>query len=241
MIVFRWLGQACFLLFLPGGIHVLIDPPHPQVGYSISAHSIPADLVFVSHEHMDHNYVEAAAPTVRGRPRVISPLAGPGEQTGDYEENTLDPGAPTIKFSRIFAYHDNVQGADRGIDTITCLKTNGLRIVHLGDLGQLSLTPEQIKEIGPCDVLMIPVGGFFTIDGAQAVAIVNQLHPRVIIPMHYQTPALNADLQGKLGPVTAFLEAIRGQAAIKTVAARDLKLSAATLPGRQTVYVLRYQ
>ncbi len=232
-VVIRWLGQACFLLTTGGGAHLLIDPPNPSVGYHIAAHSIPADLVFVSHNHPDHDYVEA----VHGMAEEWGPILAHGfSETGARTERHHEK----VSYHRLAAYHDNVHGAKRGPDTITVLETGGLRVCHLGDLGQLALTPTQVKEIGKVDVLMIPVGGFFTIDGPQAAAIVGQLHPRVILPMHYRTAALNPDLRAKLSPPDAFLAAMRGKAAVVRVQARDLPLSPATLPKKPTIYLLRY-
>ncbi len=144
-------------------------------------------------------------------------------------------------YARLSAYHDNVHGAKRGPDTITVIQTGGLNICHLGDLGQLALTPNQVRNIGHVDILMIPIGGFFTIDGPQAAAIVAQLHPRVILPMHYGTPALNPYLRSKLAPPAAFLTAMRGKAKIVSVKARDLSLSPKTLPKAPTIYLLRYE
>jgi len=252
-IVIHWIGQACFLLTIPharvmttdsthsntmfktaGLARVLIDPPHPEVGYNVTEHSIPADAVFISHDHADHNFSDAAQqPSL-----IVPPLTTPSPAV---VTSGSTKGPIGLRYKRIFAYHDNVHGTQRGPDTITELDANGLRIVHLGDLGELSLTPAQVKAIGRVDILMIPVGGFFTIDGNQAVKIVSQLHPRVIIPMHYSTPALNADLQKKLAPATVFLTAMRGKAAVVTIKARDFAISPATLPKKPTIYMLRYQ
>ena len=247
MTVIRWLGQACFLILTLGGARILVDPPNPSVGYHITAHSIPADLVFVSHEHPDHNFVQAAVSTSRGPVQTIQPLTPPKETDTDLTSDlTYNYGAPglsadTVIARRVFAYHDNVEGKERGPDTITVLQTGGLRIVHMGDIGELTLTPSQVTDIGKVDILMIPVGGFYTVDGAQAASIVAQLHPRVIIPMHYSTPALNAELRAKLSPATAFLAAMHGKASVVTVRARDLKLSPKTLPATPTIYLLRYE
>ena len=233
-LVIRWLGQACFLLTTIGGSHILIDPPHPEVGYHIVAHSLPADMVFVSHEHPDHNFAEAAS----GTPALIAPLTKPGPT----QSGVVDAAVGVVfRYTRLFAYHDNVHGVKRGPDTITVIETNGLRICHLGDLGQLALTPYQITAIGRVDVLMIPVGGFFTINGTQAAAIVQQLHPRVILPMHYATPALNSDLREKLATNLAFLAAMKGHAAVVSIHSRDLSLSPKTLPKTPTIYLLRYE
>lgn len=246
MTVIRWLGQACFLILTVGGAHVLIDPPNPQVGYHLTAHSIPADLVLVSHSHPDHSYTAAAASTERGAPKVIGPIPRPTppytDSHGDATYSFGVPGLPADKVTatRIFAYHDNVQGKQRGTDTITVLQTGGLRICHMGDIGQLTLSQPQIKAIGRVDVLMIPVGGFYTVDGIQAAALVDELHPRVIIPMHYRTAALNADLKAKLAPPDEFLSAMAGKATVVRVKARDLRLSASTLPATPTIYLLPY-
>ena len=143
--VIRWLGQACFLLTLLQGTRVLIDPVNPQVGYKIAAHSIPANFVFVSHEHFDHNYVEAAKGVGMGEgalvPYIIQPLslgADPSVVTG--REDAVQQRQPVdhLIYKQIAAYHDAVQGAKRGQDTITLFDENGLRICHLGDLGQLA-------------------------------------------------------------------------------------------------------
>jgi L-ascorbate metabolism protein UlaG (beta-lactamase superfamily) len=237
MTIFHWLGQACFLITTLAGSHILIDPPHPQVGYAISAHSIPADIVFVSHEHFDHNYVEAA----QGQPKVVRGLTQPHPTIVDKATFTHDGKTDTIDYRRVFAYHDNDQGKERGPDAITVIETGGLRIAHLGDLGQLHLTSQQISDIGRVDVLMIPVGGFYTIDAKQAAEIVDELHPRIIIPMHYGTPKLNPDLRAKLAPVDAFLAAMKGKARIVHIRDRDLAIDPRRMPKQPTVAVLRYE
>ncbi len=246
MTVIRWLGQACFLLMTLGGAHILIDPPAPPIGYHIAAHSIPADLVMVSHEHSDHNFVQAAAPTGRAEPKIIAPLPLQALSPLHYKQETYSFGAGSLAadrvvFTRIPAYHDTVRGQERGQDTLSVVETGGLRIAHLGDIGELALTPEQVSALGRIDVLMLPVGGYFTVDGSQAAALVAQLHPRVVIPMHYRTQALTPELKKKLAPVDAFLLAMRGKANVVHVAARDLQLSPATLPKTTTIYVLRYK
>ena len=244
MTVIRWLGQACFLISTLMGTHILIDPPNPQVGYPIAAHSVPASIVFVSHEHPDHNYVQAAANIGGVAPSIIRPLPlTPDEsvETGAYTYGPAGAEVDKVPFTRISAYHDDQGGRQRGPDTITVLQTGGLRIVHMGDIGELSLSADQVREIGRVDVLMIPVGGFFTVDGPQAAALVAQLKPRVILPMHYGTAALSPQLRSKLAPPAAFLAAMQGRAQVVHVRARDLKLSPQTLPKTPTIYLLRYQ
>ena len=238
--VIRWIGQACFLITTISGMHILIDPPHPEVGYKITANSIDANMVFVSHEHSDHNFVEAA----KGKPVIVQPMDAPGSLQGTYEDPNKDPTGGVrdeVAYTRVFSYHDNDHGKERGPNTISVIQVDGLRICHMGDIGQLELTPDQVRDIGHVDVLMIPVGGFFTIDARQALAIIDQLHPRVIIPMHYLTPALGPFLQGKLHPVDEFEKAIAGHAKVEHIEARDLVLTPDGLPEKQTVYVMKYE
>jgi L-ascorbate metabolism protein UlaG (beta-lactamase superfamily) len=215
---------------------VLIDPPHPEVGYPIKEGSVPAEIVFVSHEHPDHNWDAAA----QNPHKLVAPLTKPGYESGKYTYPGEDP-AEGLSFQRIFSYHDNEQGTLRGTNTITVFSSNGLRICHLGDLGQLKLTPKQLELIGHVDILMIPVGGYYTIDGKQAVAIVEQLRPRVILPMHYRTPALNADLQSKLHPLDEFLSAMKGKAQVINPGSKSLSFTRSSLPAKPTIYVLKYQ
>jgi len=128
-----------------------------------------ADVVVVSHEHDDHSNVSA----VQGKPEVVK---GSGTKT-----------AKGIQFKGIASYHDASQGEQRGPNTIFCFNVDDLKLCHLGDLGHV-LNPGQVKEIGAVDILLVPVGGFFTIDASVASQVCNQLKPKVVIPMHFKTP-----------------------------------------------------
>jgi L-ascorbate metabolism protein UlaG (beta-lactamase superfamily) len=197
-VTIKWLGQACFLITTAHGTSVLVDPPNPSVGYPIAAHSIACSAVFVSHEHPDHNWTDAAA------------------------------GTPTII-------------AQRGPDTITVFDIDGVRIAHMGDIGELQLTPAQIKSMGHVDVLMMPAGGFFTVSPQEAVNLVPQIKPKIIIPMHYLTPASGAFLRDKLHPVTEFEDAIKPYAKIENVTTRTFTIDPKHLPKTETVEVLKYE
>jgi L-ascorbate metabolism protein UlaG (beta-lactamase superfamily) len=213
-----------------------MDPPNPSVGYPIAAHSITCAAVFVSHEHPDHNWTDAAV----GTPTIIQPIQSPApDQTGSIPSPGDTP--PQIDYTRIFAYHDNVQGTKRGPDTITVMDVDGLRIAHMGDIGELQLTPAQIKSMGRVDVLMMPAGGFFTVSPSEAATLVQQIKPKIIIPMHYQTPALSQQLQSLLHPVTEFEAAMKPYAKIETITTRDLTIDPKHLPKGETVYVLKYE
>ena len=165
-------GHSRFLIRLEDGTRIVTDPFDGSTGYPVG--NLTADVVTVSHHHSDHDAVE----TLAGNPRV---LEGPGTYT-------LSSGVQVIGIS---SWHDDQHGARRGPNTIFCLHAEGMNIVHLGDLGHI-LDEDTVQKIGKPDVLMIPVGGFFTIDAAAAVRVCQQLNARIVIPMHYRTE-YNAD------------------------------------------------
>ncbi len=163
----RHIGHAEFLIETESGCRIVTDPYDASCGYPIPV--LTADAVLVSHQHHDHNAVE----NLKGNPRVI-------DQAGSY---TLDS---DLRVTALKGYHDDVHGAKRGETLLFLLETEGLRVVHLGDLGD-ALTAEQAEQLKNPDILMIPVGGFFTIDAEQARKTVRQLGARVVLPMHYKT------------------------------------------------------
>ena len=215
----RWFGQSCFLLTSPGGTAVLMDPFGEKVGYPVP--SVKAEAVTISHEHFDHNNAEAAKPGAK----VIRGLAESGwaqvnEQVGDVHLRT------------VAAYHDSRQGMMRGKNTIFIFETAGLTVVHLGDLGHV-LDEEQVKAIGKTDVLLIPVGGTYTIDAAEATRVVDQLKPKIVIPMHYKT-----DKTPNL-PVAPVDDFLKGKPKVQRVKGNELTVK--ELPAETTIYVLNYK
>lgn len=151
-----WLGHSCFVLE-QDGYSVLIDPYEGVEGYP-PLHA-EAHAVFCSHDHHDHNYREG----VTLLPKRDCPFA----------------------VQEIASFHDEQRGALRGANIIRCFTAGGVTVCHLGDLGHL-LSSEQVRKIGKVDVLLIPVGGFYTIDAGQAKLVAEQLSPRCIVPMHYR-------------------------------------------------------
>jgi len=137
-----------------------------------------ANIITISHQHRDHNNYDA----LTGEPLVIK---GPGE----YETKG-------ISIKGILSFHDNKEGKERGTNTIYIIEIEGIKICHLGDLGEEKLNDTQIEEINGVDILMIPVGGIFTINGEDAVEIINQIEPKLVIPMHYKIPGLNIKMDG---------------------------------------------
>ena len=162
----EWLGHASFMITSDAGTKIVTDPYATGGDFGYGEINESADIVTVSHVHNDHNNVAA----VRGNPRVVR---GAG---------TLEVKGIAIK--GIPSYHDEAGGRNRGENTIFCFEVDGIKVCHLGDLGHL-LGDEQVAEISPVDILLVPVGGYYTIDGKVATEVCNQLKPRVIIPMHW--------------------------------------------------------
>jgi L-ascorbate metabolism protein UlaG (beta-lactamase superfamily) len=189
----RWYGQSAFLI--DGAEHsVFIDPFGAMEGLSARGlqfdypgiNGAEADLLLVTHEHADHNEVGA----ITGSPQVIRSTAGTFE-------------SPLGEVVGIASEHDDVAGTMRGPNTIFCFTYDGLRVCHFGDFGQAGLRAEQRQAIGGVDVLFLPVGDGPTVGGERAAGIVRELQPRLVVPMHYRTDAVNF-----LDPPDAFLDAL---------------------------------
>lgn len=171
-----WLGQACFKLKGKGAT-VVIDPFDPEfVGLKLPK-DLTADLILQTHAHKDHSYTQGVSGAME--------FTGPGE----YE-------VKGVVVAGISSFHDNAGGSERGLNTIYNIYIDNLNVVHLGDLGQESLTEGQVAQIGEVDILLIPVGGVYTIDSKVAAKIVSQLEPKIIIPMHYKVDGLKFELEG---------------------------------------------
>ncbi|UCD10010.1 MAG: MBL fold metallo-hydrolase [Dehalococcoidales bacterium] len=162
----KWLGHASFLITVDSGVKIITDPYEPIMGMNYKPIDESADIVTVSHGHGDHNNVAA----VRGNPQIVD-KSTPVEVKG-------------IKFNGIDTYHDNSGGSERGANVIYCFEVDGIRVCHLGDLGHM-LSDEQVASIGKVNVLMVPVGGNFTIDAGTADLVVEKLKSSIVIPMHF--------------------------------------------------------
>lgn len=178
----NWLGYSCFRL-KGSQTTVITDPFPPDLGYSLGKQPPVARIVTVSHDHPNHSYVKG----IGGDPKVIN---GPGE----YEISG-------VFIIGLTTYHDAEDGRVRGKNTVYFIEIDGVKIVHLGDLGH-PLTPTQVEEIGDVDVLLAPVGDVSTINATQAAETVRRLEAKIVIPMHYKTPNLKRELE----PVDRFLK-----------------------------------
>lgn len=205
----RWRGHASFIIEAEHQ-KIVTDPFSKKVGYPMLP--LAADIVTISHEHYDHN----ASDTIKGTPQLVKGI-------GIHE-------IPGITFKGIASYHDRSAGRERGLNTIFKISAEGMDLVHLGDLGQ-ALSAQQAKEIGNVDILLIPVGGKFTIDAGEAAEIVGKLKPRIVIPMHFATPHLSF----VLAPVEEFLSYYD-----KVINKPYLEVDLATLGNETRIIVLDY-
>jgi L-ascorbate metabolism protein UlaG (beta-lactamase superfamily) len=187
-----WYGQSAFLI--NGERTVFIDPFGVIQGLTKQdlqfdyppIENVEAELLLVTHEHVDHNAVE----TIGGSPQLIRSTAGTFE-------------SPLGDVVGVASEHDDTAGTQRGPNTIFCFTLDGLRLCHFGDFGQAELRAEQLRAIGEIDVLFLPVGGGPTVGGESAAVLVHTLRPRLVIPMHYGNAAVNF-----LEPPDAFLVAL---------------------------------
>lgn len=208
-------GHASFLIETTDGTRVILDPyRHGAFGGAVGYDPIdePADIVVATHAHDDHGAVD----TIPGDPQVFM---HPRSET-----------AGSLKITGVEVAHDDSGGKERGRNTVVILDDGDVRLVHLGDLGHLLDAPA-IRSIGRVDVLLVPVGGFFTIDHDQAAAVVDALAPRVVIPMHFKTDKAAFPI----GPVEPFL------ATQETVERRDgssVEFTTASLPAERVTILL---
>lgn len=183
----KYLGHSSFLIKTKT-TRVVTDPYDPKmVGFKFP--KTEADIVTVSHQHGDHNQVKNVLGLNGVAPLVI-------DMPGEFEKMGI----------RIFgfqSYHDKTKGTERGENILYKFEAEGISVLHCGDLGVI---PEEsfLESIGEVDILMVPVGGFYTIDSVEAVQLVKKIEPAVVIPMHYQVKNLNPKLAGSLSPVSEF-------------------------------------
>lgn len=195
-ITIRWHGQSFFEVISPEGVRIVLDP-HAIENYGRI--SVQADLILLSHFHNDHTQVNVVENVKKAK--ILTGLKEEKNEGRRVDWNPIDEKVKDVRVRTVGTYHDNVSGMERGKNAVFVLEIAGIKIVHLGDLGH-SLTPEQLRRIGTVDVLMIPVGGVYTLNGLDAKTVVEQLKPRrYVIPMHYGT-----EVYSDLLPADAFLE-----------------------------------
>ena len=207
----KWLGHSAFVITSDTGIRIITDPYATEEILSYGDIKESADIVTISHEHHDHN--NAAA--VRGNPAVV-------------RKTTEVKG---INFRGIPTYHDEAAGKERGNNTIFCFEVDGVKVCHLGDLGHM-LNERQAAELGEIDILLTPVGGFYTIDAATASQICDQLKPRVIIPMHYKNKKCTS-------PISGVDEFLQGKKNVSRLDTSEVEFKSGKLPADTQIIVLQ--
>jgi len=210
----RWNGHSSFTIET-GGRKIVTDPYEPGAfGGGIAYGPIETDgvsLVSVSHEHADHNHT---APFKNAT--IVKDSAAYGD----------------INFIAIKTKHDERGGAARGDNRIFIIEAEGMRLCHLGDLGHI-LTEDLLKQIGKVDILMLPVGGFFTIDADAATRIYNAIDAPITIPMHYKTSKCGFDI----APVSEFLEK---KSHVKKLDADEFEIAKDQLPSEPEIIILKH-
>ncbi len=202
--IITWIGHSCFKIqdkVGPDGITLTTDPFDKSVGLKVP--NFESDIVTVSHDHYDHNNVKS----LRGNPFVI-------DSAGEYD-------VKGVMIEGIESFHDEKEGAERGKNIIYRIEMDSIVIAHLGDLGHI-LNDKQLERLAGVDILMIPVGGKYTIDAKKAVSVVSQIEPRVIIPMHYKIKGSKIDIDS----VDKFIKEL----GLKPTEEEKLKISKRDLP-----------
>ncbi len=208
----KFLGHASFLITSDKGIKVITDPYKPGCfggGIKYNPITEEADIVTISHEHDDHNETN-----IKGNPSYVRG-AGKKDVKG-------------VTITGVDVYHDESSGKERGSNTIFNMLIDDLNVVHLGDLGH-GLPSSEAGKIGKVDVLLVPVGGYFTIDAEVAETVINTLQPKVVIPMHFKTDKCGFPI----APVDEFIK----NKEVKRVDG-EVEIKKDTLPASSTIYIL---
>ncbi len=213
----KWYGHSAFLLTTSKGVRIITDPYQSGAfGGDLAYGKITdeADIVLSSHDHDDHNYTK----DIKGHFSFIN-------KAGVYEEKG-------IRIRAILTYHDGSKGSQRGKNLVFIIEADDLTVAHAGDLGH-TLDAAALKEIGAVDILLLPVGGFFTIDASEATRIVEDLKPRITIPMHFKTEKCAF-------PITPVEDFTRGRERVRDAGVAEVEFSKSGLPSQAEVVVLRY-
>lgn len=210
--IITWQGHSCFKIQDKAGsegVTVATDPFNKETGLKIP--NFEADIVTVSHQHEDHNNISA----LRGNPFMV-------DCAGEYDFKG-------VLIEGVDSYHDDKEGAERGGNIIYRFEIDDISVTHLGDLGHV-LSDAQLEKLVGTDVLLIPVGGHYTLDAKKAVEVISQIEPRIVIPMHYKTKDVKFDLDG----IEKFVKEI----GIEPIYEEKLKISKKDLPSEDMELVI---
>ena len=212
----QWYGHASFLITSDDGTKIITDPYEPGAydgGIAYKPIDDAADIVTVSHDHADHNYVQG----IKGNPVVVK---GPGTHE-----------AKGISFKGIATYHDPSEGKERGENTMFVFTVDGVTLCHAGDLGHV-LSEDQVKELGALDVLLLPIGGVFTLDPNEATEVMDLVKPKILVPMHFKTPGCGF-------PIADVEEFLKGKSSVERIEGSEFSVSKEQLPDATRIVVLK--
>lgn len=212
----RWNGHSSFTIISEDNTIIVTDPYEPGSfggGIGYGKIDVDPDIVTISHNHSDHNFIAGFA--------------------GDFKVIRETGIARGIQFDAVPVFHDMEKGGARGQNNIFCFTVDGVRICHLGDLGHV-LGEDQVSALGKVDVLLIPVGGFYTIDANQAADILEKVRPGIVIPMHYKTEKCGFPI----AEVTAFTS---GKQNVRQINSDEIQIFAGKLPGEPEILVLKHR
>ena len=212
----KWYGHAAFMITSDQGVRIITDPYESGAfGGALSYRKIPdeADVVTVSHDHADH-YTSP----LKGKPQIIN-------KEGKFTEKG-------IEFLGIHTFHDPSKGKERGKNLLFCFTIDGIKVCHCGDLGH-RLSKDELRQIGKVDLILIPVGGFYTLEPPDAIKVCQDINPGLIIPMHYKTEKCNF-------PIVGVEEFLKGWKEIRRMTSSETELEAKKLPSKTEVIVLQH-
>lgn len=217
----KYIGHSSFRL--KGGSGTVITDPYDPSTVGLPFPKTTAEIITVSHQHPDHNFIEK----VTGTEQRPEPLIF--DAPGEYEANE-------IHVTGVQTYHDDKKGEERGKNLVFVFHMDNVLIAHLGDLGH-ELTKEQLDDIGPVDVLLVPVGGKYTMTPDTAIKVINDIGPSIVIPMHYKTEGMKENFN-ELATVKEFLD----KAGFEKVREEDkLKVTKDSLPEDTEVVILKHE
>jgi L-ascorbate metabolism protein UlaG (beta-lactamase superfamily) len=211
----KFYGHSAFMITTDTGVRIITDPYQSgSFGGALSYGKITdeADIVLASHDHEDHNYTK----DIKGKFTHIT-KAGTHDVKG-------------LKIRAIPSHHDTSKGKDRGSNLIFVVDVDGLTVAHAGDLGH-TLEKETLEEIGKVDILLIPVGGFYTIDAREATKVMKDLKPAITIPMHFKNDKCNF-------PISDVEEFVGGKKGVTRAKASEIEIKKELLPKEQEIIVL---
>lgn len=239
----RWWGHSCFTLVDGAGRTFLVDPFDDSVDYP--APRIRPDALLVTHPHFDHaGFPGAAAEPLLKAPVRDSESDGASGEPGGRSRRPAPPRWPYaivrstgvhtaagVEVIGVPADHDDQGGRRHGATAIYVWEMGGLRFAHLGDIGQRTLRPEQRAALAGVDVLFVPVGGKTTVDAVGARALIEEIRPRVAVPMHYGTACVRFY---EFDPIAVFLREVSRVRLLDTDVVRFRR---SDLPLETTVFV----